>query len=102
MKDQDFISNGYKEIEPSLYEKFVETCFQKKVVDEKGKKYFITVNKFGPIFDVGPSYEFNVQFTSRNDKPMNINLFSNWSIEEAEYAIERIWKTGLWRHYEEV
>lgn len=97
MNDNDILNAGYKEYKPTpFHSEGVTRCFQKRFDDEKGKKYFIDINKweFPPHPHTGEqipeSYEFETQF-NKNDKPMNITLFNRWEIEEVEQFFEEMW-----------
>lgn len=97
MNDNDILDVGYTEYKPSpFHSDSITKCFQKRFDDEKGKKYFIDINKWelpphphtGEKFPT--SYEFETQF-NKDDKPMNITLFNRWEIEEAEQFFEEMW-----------
>lgn len=111
LTDQMFIDANYVEFKPNTKKYndiiYIETCFQKCITDNIGKKYFITVNKWSSWVHIhtgdiiGPSYEFYGQFSDKvTGKPMNINLFSGWTIEEAEKRFEEIFNMGCWEYYE--
>ena len=108
MNDTELLENGYAQFKPSSFdEEGVETCFQKRITDKVGKKYFITVNKYNLDIHLpdgkisGPSYEFTVYFTNKaNNCPVRILFYAGWSIKEAEDIAEKLWQTGLWNYYE--
>ena len=97
MEINELLEKGYKEYSPSAeFEIGVNRMFQKRFDDEYGKQYFITVYTFKPWthpytheeFISEP--EFRVQLYSSNDhKPLNLNFFSGWSIDEVE---DYVWK----------
>ena len=104
--DEELKERGYVEFKPGpLDHSEIETKFQKRFEDEIGKKYFITVDKWralthphtGEKFD--PGYKFTTQFTFCG-KPVNINCFSGWNIEEAENKIEEMWQKCMFDYYE--
>ena len=107
MNENSFLERGYARFSPGPYDsEFVECLFQKRVDDEVGKKYFISVKKYLPFVKDGKeiaseSFEFGINLTDKaTDKPVNINLYSGWTIEEAEARAEEFWNMGVWRHYE--
>ena len=88
------------------YNEGIEKNYQKCFRDDIGRKYFIDIHKWrdirhpytGELIEGG--YEFTTQLSDKNtDKPIDLNLFSGWIIEEAEATIERIWKTQF-RYYD--
>ena len=104
--DEKLKERGYTEFKPSILDhEGIETKFQKRFDDEVGKKYFITVDKWRVLIHphtgekIGPGYEFTTQF-SFCGKPVNINCFSGWDIEEAEAKIEDMWHKCMFDYYE--
>lgn len=104
--DEVLKEHGYHEFEPGKYDsQYIETKFQKRFDDEIGKKYFITINKWhsftNPLSNeqYGPGYEFTTQFNI-HENCIDLNLFSGWSVEEAEKQVEELWQTGKFDYYE--
>lgn len=100
MTEQDILNAGYKEYPKTPFDhEGIEKNYQKCFRDDIGRKYFIDIHKWrdvrhpytGELIEGG--YEFTTQLSDKNtDKPIDLNLFSGWTIEEAEATIERIWK----------
>lgn len=112
MNDEYLIKKGYKEYPPTRFDTtdFTVKRFQKRFDDENGKKYFIDVLKNSWIF-VEPSrrdswwkpytYTYEVQITMFEDrKPLNMEFFSSWTLEEVEEYMERLFETMKFNHYE--
>jgi hypothetical protein len=107
MTEQDILDAGYKEYSKTPFDhEGIEKNYQKCISDKNGKRYFIDIHKWkdmkhpytGEIIKGG--YEFTSQMNHFIfDKPMDINLFSGWTIEEAEQTIERIWEAQF-KYYE--
>jgi hypothetical protein len=100
MTEQDILNAGYKEYPKTPFDfEGIEKNYQKCFYDDIGRKYFINIHKWrdmhhphtGELIEGG--YNFTTQFEDKNTgAPMNLDLFSGWTIEEAEATIERIWK----------
>ena len=109
MTDNDIIKAGYYEYDPSnLADAGVIKCFQKLFKDENGKKYFIDIKKWkgythphtGEEFP--ESYEFFMQLNyGKNDCPINFELFNGWTIYEVEEFAEKLFKTNMFKYYDE-
>ena len=108
MTDTEIIEKGYTEFSPShIDDKDVEKKFQKRISNEIGKKYFITINKWKKI-DVphtnntwGPTYEFHTQlYNKQTREPVNLLFFAGWTIESVEEYLEKLFETGLFDYYE--
>lgn len=103
----ELIKRGYKEYEPGQFDgEGVKCLLQKRFDDEFGKKFFITVKVWREWThpysrDVIPqSYEFNIQF-SEGGKPINVEFFGGeWSIDEVEYRVEKMWYEMDFDYYE--
>ena len=107
MTEQEILDAGYREYAKTPFDhEGIEKNYQKCVRDDNGKKYFIDIHKWqdlhhphtGELIEGG--YEFTTQLNhAKLDKPMNLELFCGWTIEEAEEVIEKIWQTQF-RYYE--
>lgn len=109
ISEKDLLDNGYYEINKDdlLHDEFVEKAYQKRVTDETGIKYFIECLKYKQIKHpiTGEDmlffpYEFNTQLSNENDKPINLKMFSGWSIKEVEDFVENVFKTQNCLYYE--
>lgn len=104
--DVRFLSAGYTVFPSSPWSR-ADYIYQKCAKDSRGKKYYITVERYPPIPDsrVPASAEFTAQFCDAvTNNPMNLRLFGNWEIPAAEERIEMLFQVGngkIWRHYEE-
>lgn len=106
MTKEDFIKAGYHRFDPPPYENCISDMFQKCFRDDKGKKYFITVERwdYTPVArgrDIPVSYNFVVQFVHKNGGTIDVSCFSGWDIESAEKYYEDMWNTGWFEYYEE-
>ena len=107
MTEQDLINAGYKEYSKTPFDsEFIEKNFQKCIHDDNGRKYFIDAHKYidmkhpytGEMIEGG--FEFTVQFNHKEyDKPVNMNFFCGWTIEEVEKSAEELWQL-MFRYYE--
>lgn len=106
--DKDLLSQGFKEFKPGPFDsEHVEKCFQKCIRDEYGIRYFITVRKWMSFVhpytgEVTPSqYESSVQlYQCGNQEALDLLFHSNWEMEDIEAALNKIWDTGLFSHYD--
>lgn len=106
IQDQ-LISKGYKKYvsKSNAVFKSTDTLFQKKVVDDKGIRYFIdcwwykeqTIN--GHTIPEG--WQFEVQFSGDDvSKTMNVMLFEK-DVDNAEQMIDHMWTVLNLGYYEE-
>jgi len=103
---QDFLNAGYRNFTQRGVKQYTDEGFQKKITDDSGIRYFITVfiydwKDFPQVIDVKKnrySYEPDVQF--RTDNPVNVQLLSPESIEEIETKLDTIWKALGCPYYE--
>ena len=112
MTDQYLIEKGFHQFRPTprLDPERIETKFQKRYDDIFGKKYFITINKWGEFKhpytgEVFPaSYEYDVQLHKKDDrenaKAVDLLFHSTWGLEEVEEYMEKLFDTGLFEYYE--
>lgn len=109
---QDLLNRGFKEFPPTypIDPAGVRTKYQKRYDDEIGKRYFITVSEWEPIFDSRTgetwpiNYEYDVYF-SRDDgkggtKAIKILLYAGWDVDEVEEYVRKLFETGLFDYYE--
>lgn len=111
INDQYLIDRGYVEYPPSAIDSnIVVAMFQKRFDDQYGKKYFINVKKnsqdFIPLNQRGSwwkpfSYTYEVQISmGENDKTIDMEFFSNWTIDEVEQFMEKLFATMQPNYYE--
>lgn len=85
--------------------------FQKCLKNDFGKKYFIDViqhdNDYMPEhYKQGEwwtkyTYEYETQMYSRNDhKALDFLFHSDWTLEEVEEHLEKLFQTGMYDYYE--
>ena len=109
MTDEKIIEMGYNKYEPTpIHTDNVEACFQKRVRDDKGTKYFIDIEKSKPWThphtgeEFPPSYEFTTQlYYKDNDCPLNLRMFAGCTVEQFEEFMEKLFNTGMFDYYEE-
>lgn len=103
------LEKGFRRFEPSsLDNENITDKYQKRYDDEKGKKYFITVNKWRPWVHpytgdkFGPSYDYDIQLYKKDTRDaINVNFLSSWNIDDVEDYAEKLFNTGLFDYYEE-
>ena len=106
--DQVLIDAGYTKYEKSIFDSSGSECkFQKRVDDEKGKKYFIDVTKWGPwqhahTGEIVPqNYEFNLCLRdAATDRPVAIKLYGSWTLADVEKRAADFWNMGVWKYYD--
>ena len=108
---EKLLNAGYHEftLDTLDYESWKEKAYQKKVTDNYGIKYFITCYKYkdmlhpstGEIMVTNP-YEFVVQFNTQEDKVLEIKLWSDWQVEDADQFFEEQWCANNYKYYEEL
>ena len=105
---EDLISRGYKKYisEGNKIFKMTDTLFQKRISDEKGKKYYIDLwyypaGRHGQI-SLPESIQAEVQFhdgDGTTEENINVQLFIK-DIDKIEEVFENMWqKLGL-NYYE--
>lgn len=105
---EELLANGYREFKPGpLDHEKIRTKYQKRFRDEFGTKYFITVDEWEPWTHpytgetTGPGYEFETQLSfGEPGTPVNIMVFGNPTLKEAEEKIEEIFNNVDWNYYE--
>lgn len=111
MTDEYLLEHGYKQYEPTPFDnKSVVAKFQKQFSDEFGKKYFIIVLKWSnnhvpenrrdkwwkPF-----TYCYEVQITMFGEqKTINLEFFSDWTVEEVEKFMEDFFTKMKPNYYE--
>ena len=112
MTDQDLLDRGFKQFPPTypIDPAGVKNKYQKCYSDEIGKRYFITVSEWEPIFDrrTGKTwpinYEYDVYFQKDDGKgstkAIKILLYAGWDVDEVEEYVQRLFETGLFDYYE--
>lgn len=101
------IEKGYKKYvsQSNSVFKMTDTLFQKKVVDDKGVRYFIdcwwykeeTINGY----TIPESWQFEVQFHGNEaSQTMNVMLFEK-DVDKAEQMFNDVWTKLNLGYYEE-
>ena len=111
MTDEYLIERGYKKYEPTRFDnESVVARFQKRFDDDFGKKYFIDVLKWSQ--DYVPvdrrdkwwkpfTYHYETQVTMFEDaKALNLEFFSDWTLEEVEKYMEDLFNKMNLNYYE--
>lgn len=92
--------SGYKKCEIDPFHEHASCFYQKRIIDEKGTKYFI--NAYGyELGQEGLSFDYEVQFF-RKDYCIDMTIFSvgSMTIEEIEREIDGLWYGGGFEYYE--
>lgn len=112
LTDEYFLNRGYKKYDRSRIDTVSVVChFQKRFDDEIGKKYFIDVNKYSnewmrerekqQDWYEPYSYIYTCQlYEKETHAPINLEFFSDWSIERVESFVERLFQNGELDYYE--
>ena len=111
MTDEYLIEHGYKKYEPTCFDnESVVARFQKRFDDDFGKKYFIDVLKWS--HDYVPvdrrdkwwkpfTYHYETQVTMFEEaKALNLEFFSDWTLEEVEKYMEDLFDKMNLNYYE--
>lgn len=106
--EKKLFEKGFKTYDPTSFDPDgVVQCFQKRYDDEAGKKYFITVRKWGSVRhprtgDVFPeNYEYGVQLYRKcTHAAVDLLFHCDWDIDSVESCLESLWATGCFEHYE--
>lgn len=111
--DKYFLDRGYKKYDRSQFESnMVLYNFQKRFDDDKGKKYFIDIHKVSnewlspsekvKEWYVPYSYTYSCQLYRKDTHAaVNMEFFSDWSIEQVEEFVENLFQNGELDYYEE-
>lgn len=111
--DEYFFNLGYKKYDKSQFDLDITIYnFQKRFDDEKGKKYFIDVHKVSnEWFSVSEknkeryvpySYTYSCQLYKKGTHaPVNMEFFSDWTIDQVEEFVEKLFQNGELDYYEE-
>ena len=113
LTDEYFLNRGYKKYDKTQFQRsdIYLYNFQKRFDDEKGKKYFIDINKYSnkwmSEYDKQQdwykpySYTYSCQlYEKETHAPINLEFFSDWSIERVESFVERLFQNGELDYYE--
>lgn len=113
LTDQYFINRGYKKYDKTQFDSnMILYNFQKRFDDNKGKKYFIEIHKYTNEwmrdFDKQQewykpyTHTFSCQLYKKDTHaPVNMEFFSDWTIEQVEEFVERLFQNGELDYYEE-
>ena len=111
MNDEYILNRGYKQYAPTAFDsEHIIARFQKRFDDNFGKKYFIDIkkwsNKYIPMSHRNEywkpfSFEYEIYTTMfEEEKPMIINFYSDWTIEEVENFAENFFEKIKPNYYE--
>ena len=110
MTDEYLIERGYKEYKPTVLDnESIVARFQKCFDDSFGKKYFVNVikwsNEYIPVQyrteRFTPfTYEYEVQVTVGEEKPINLQFFADWELEKVEEFMEDVFNKMKLNYYE--
>lgn len=103
--DNDYIvSKGYKEYNPThFHNEYIIKCFQKRLDDDIGKKYFIDINQY---YSIGKNlekynFEYSVQLYDKDThNPVNMLFHCGWELERVEEFVENMFQSGMLDYYE--
>lgn len=111
MTDKYLLEHGYKQYNPTPFDdETVAARFQKRFDDDFGKKYFIDVLKWS--HDYVPvnrrdkwwkpfTYCYETQVSMfEEEKSLNLEFFSDWTLEEVEKYIEEMFEKMKLNYYE--
>lgn len=111
MTDQYILEKEYTQYKPTpLDNESIVARFQKCFKDKLGKKYFIDVikwsNNYIPVNKRDKYWEpftycYETQVTLDDDtKTLNLEFFSNWSLEDVEQFMENMFDKMKLDYYE--
>ena len=112
LTDEFFLNRGYKKYpKTQLDSDIILYNFQKRFDDDSGKKYFIDVHKIShewmrdwdkqQEWYTPYSYEFSCQLYKKDTHSvMNIEFFSDWTIEQVEDFVESLFQNRDLGYYE--
>lgn len=97
--EEYILSKGYTKYNRTPFDKDIVICrFQKCFRDDNGKKYFIDAVKIDHHFIPEDrrdeywkpySFEYDLQVSVDDDeKPINLQFFSNWTLDKVEEFVE--------------
>lgn len=111
MNDEYVLERGYKKYDPTGFDNdSVVLRFQKRFDDKYGKKYFIDILKWS--YDFIPvnhrdeywkpfGYTFEIYTTMFDEeKCLNMEFYSNWTLEEIEQFAEDFFEKMKPNYYE--
>ena len=106
--DKLLLEKGFKKVKPSpIMSENIEICFQKRYDDEKGIKYFITINKWKPLTHpytkeiIGPNYEYTVQLYKKDTHDaLDLNFHHEWELQDVENYLDILFDSNLFDYYE--
>ena len=111
MTDEYLLERGYKQYKPTQFDnESVVARFQKRFDDDFGKKYFIDVLKWS--HDYVPvnkrdkwwkpfTYCYETQVSMfKEEKSLNLEFFSDWTLEEVEKYMEEMFEKMKLNYYE--
>lgn len=111
MTDEYLLKHGYTKYNPAYFDNdSVVARFQKRFDDDFGKKYFIDVLKWSQEYVPVErrdkwwkpfTYHYETQVTMFEDaKALNLEFFSDWTLEEVEKYMEDLFDKMNLNYYE--
>ena len=112
LTDEYFTNRGYEKYNRTQFDSdSIMYNFQKRFDGDNGKKYFIDVHKINhdwmcewekkqPWY-TPYSYEFSCQLYKKDTHAaVNMRFFSDWTIEQVEEFVEKLFQSGELDYYE--
>ena len=119
MNIEQLLLNDYKEFKTNPIISTADRCFQKRVIDDYGKKYYITVYYYNSFIDghTRESYEIDLQFNKtvndigfthnikifgfgKYDEEEKVLKYDEINIKDIEDHVEDIWLKNDFDYYE--
>lgn len=112
LTDEYFLKRGYKKYNTTRFQPDIVICnFQKRFDDNAGKKYFIDIHKHSnewlreqdkqQDWYTPYSYEYSCQLYRKDSHAaVNMEFFSDWTIEQVEEFVEKLFQNGELDYYE--
>ena len=101
---------GYKKFNPGPFDSDGVVClYQKFFSDQHGKRYAISIREwaFNRLPEMNAAVMDNYRFEgqvfltfSENEKPLQIQMYCGWTLQEMEDHAKRLWETGMYKYYE--
>ena len=92
---------GYNKYKDYLYH--ADCLYQKKIIDDKGIKYYIDIYKYEPEVEAIET-EYNVVLISDTESyNLEVTLYGikDMTLDEIEKEVENIWNSLKCKYYEE-
>ena len=110
MTDKELLNRGYHRYDPTPFDREgIVDRFQKRYDDEKGKKYFIEVIKWMPMYHPYTGelmnedpYEYECYlYRKETHDPIRMLFYGGWNLDMVEDHLEQMFNTGMYDYYEE-